>query len=209
MPLPFPVERPGRLRAAERRRFRALLRSLTPLLSLPLPSHRSPPLPGLSPCPVPPPPPSPMRMEARGAARARPGPAFKGFGAESKVRRGAGTLLLRGQSCPGSFPHGITQDLGGKPVSGIFGTIPPCRGAPGTLPSAVSLGKLSLKTPKVKCQTHFEFSRFLTWEFRLEFAGNGEPECGIHPGPGAAGRASEIWIFPPVFGFFLLHKFSP
>ncbi|KAL2293768.1 hypothetical protein Nmel_018829, partial [Mimus melanotis] len=94
VPLPLPVGRPGRLRVAERRRLAALLRSRTPLLSLPLPSHRSRPPPGLSPCPVPPPP--PMRMEARGAARARPGPAFKGFGAESKFF----SSKLSSFSCP-------------------------------------------------------------------------------------------------------------
>ncbi|XP_014748588.1 PREDICTED: sentrin-specific protease 1-like [Sturnus vulgaris] len=109
--LPLPTPRPRcRRRARDNRarsgrfrchfRFRsggrlgALLRSRTPLLSLPLPSHRSPPPPGLSPCPVPPPP--PMRMEARGAARARPGPAFKGFGAESKFF----PSKLSGFSCP-------------------------------------------------------------------------------------------------------------
>ncbi|XP_063277044.1 LOW QUALITY PROTEIN: sentrin-specific protease 1 [Prinia subflava] len=89
--LPLPVGWPGRLRGAKRRRrLRALLGSRSPLLSLPLPSHRPSPPPRFSPCSVVPLPGAeavalpPMRMEAREAARARPGPAFKGLGTESK-----------------------------------------------------------------------------------------------------------------------------
>lgn len=67
-----------------------------------------------------------MRMEAREAARARPGPAFKGFGTESKVRNGA---------FPGFFS---SWNYSGKAIWGIFGVIVPSQGVPGTIPAVVS-----------------------------------------------------------------------